>query len=391
MTTLTPNAQRLLRALVTDGPAYRADLARTLDVSRATITNLANRLSDDGWIEEPDHEPSALKNLIGTTSQLGVLASVMFLVDTCTVTLARLDGRLLSTFTLSGSAETSAVDRISAGGDLLDRLLAENGLAPHALRAVHLAVDTQMDARSGDVYAQRASSRWYGVNPKEYFETRFGVPLYLQNTARLEGFAEYLWGTGEDRANMLYVDVSYGVTSGHITGGVIQSGSRGGSGELGHTVYDWNGPLCTCGNAGCLMQYVSIPAMLRDYGTATGAAVDWAGFCALAEAGDPTTTTITKRAASIMGRVLVNTCHLIDPDLVVLSGEVVRCLPQFVPDVATTVQERALPLVSRNLRIVTAKMTDVHSATARAGIESLRGIDDVVAAATSTGDRRHHE
>ena len=383
MTMLTPNAQRLLRALMVDGPAYRADLARTLDVSRTTITNLTNQLGDDGWIEEPGHEPRALKNLIGTAPRLGVLASVMFLVDACTVTLARLDGRLLNRFTLSGVPGSSASERIAAGADLVDRLLAESDLPRTALRALHLAVDTQMDARTGDVYAQRASSRWYGLNPKEYFETRFSVPLYLQNTARLEGLAESLWGAGRAHADMLYAEVSYGVTSAHVTGGVIQSGARGGSGELGHTVYDWNGPLCTCGNAGCLMQYASIPAMLRDYETATGQATDWAGLCALAEQGDPETTAITTRAATILGRVLVNTCHLIDPEVIVLSGEVARCLPGFVDEVAATIRHAALPLVARNVQIVAAELTNVHAATARAGIESLRREDDVIAAATN--------
>ncbi|WP_083364395.1 ROK family transcriptional regulator [Microterricola viridarii] len=380
---LTPNAQRLLRALVMNGPAYRADLARTLDVSRATVTNLTSRLQADGWIEEPDHEPGLLKNLIGTSPRLGVLGSIMFLVDTCTVTLSGLDGRLLGEFTLLGSSGTSAADRMAAGADLVDRLMAEHDLPASSLRALHLAVDTQMDARSGDIYAQRASSRWFGVNPMEYFATRLGVPVYVQNSARLEGLAEYLWGTGRGHSNMLYVEVSYGVTSGHIAGGIIQSGARGGAGELGHTVYDWNGPLCTCGNAGCLMQYVSIPAVLRDYETATGVRVDWADFCALVTAEDGTATSLAKRAATVLGRILVNTCHVLDPEVVVISGQIALSLPSFVDDVATTIREHALPLVGRNVEVLRSQLADLHTATARAGIDSLRAIDEVVTAVTT--------
>lgn len=382
MPVLTPNAQRLLRALVSNGPAYRADLARSLDVSRATVTNLTSMLHAEGWIEEPDHEPGLLKNLIGTSPRLGVLGSVMFLVDTCTVTLAALDGRMLGTLTLSRSPGTSATERMAAGADLVERLMAENALPASALRALHLAVDTQMDARSGDIYAQRASSRWFGVNPKEYFETRLGAPVYVQNSARLEGLAEYLWGAGHGHTNMLYVDVSYGVTSGHIVNTIIQSGARGGAGELGHTVYDWNGPLCTCGNGGCLMQYVSIPAMLRDYETATGVAVEWADFRALVASSDPTATPLAKRSATILGRVLVNTCHVLDPEVVVISGEVPLSLPSFVEDVAATIRENALPLVGRNVQVLASQLVDVRATTARAGIESLRAIDDVVTAAT---------
>jgi len=159
VTALTPNAQRLLRTLVADGPAYRADLARTLGVSRATVTNLTNRLSSDGLIEETDPEPGALKNLIGTTPKLGVLASIMFLVDTCTATVATLDGKVLKSCTLAQLADVSAPNRLTAGADLIGRLLAELDVASDGLRALHLAADTQMGARTGELYAQRAPSR----------------------------------------------------------------------------------------------------------------------------------------------------------------------------------------------------------------------------------------
>lgn len=383
MTTLTPNAQRLLRALIVDGPAYRADLARSLDVTRATVTNLANRLTADGWVEVTGPTSGTLKNLIGTTPRLGVLASVMFLVDTCTVAVATLDGRLLNEFTLTNPSDASAADRLASGAELVERLLAEAGASPAGLSALHLAVDTQMDARSGHVYSQRASSRWYGVNPKEFFAERFGVPVHTQNTARLEGLAEYLWGAGTGHSDVLYVEVSYGITSGHVVDGIIQSGARGGSGELGHTVYDWDGPLCSCGNSGCLMQYVSIPAMVRDATTGSDQSIDWQGLQQLVVEEDATASAIVRRAAEVLGRMLVNICHVIDPEVLVLSGEVCAAFPSFVDDVTAVISERALPLVSRNLRIVAAQLDDTRLATARAGIESLRASEDVIEHASS--------
>lgn len=380
-TMLTPNAQRLLRALIRNGPMYRADLARTLDVSRATVTNLAQTLSSEGLIHEPDHEPTALKNLIGTTPRLGTLASVMFSVDACTATLATLDGRVLGTQTLALERDDTAGTLLAAGADLVDTILATHNLSARSLCALHLAVDTQMDAQSGEIYAHRASSKWFGVNPKKYFASRFSVPVHVQNSARLEALAEHLWGVGRDHSNVLHVEISWGITSGHIVNGVIQSGARGGSGELGHTIYDWNGPVCTCGNSGCLMQYASIPAILRDYKTAHGSDVGWAEFCALAKNGDADAAAITHRAASVLGRMLVNTSHILDPEIIVLGGEASRNIPDFVDDVATVVRRLALPLVGRNVQVHAANLIDAPAATSRAGIESLRALDEVASAA----------
>lgn len=378
MTSVTPNAQRLLRSLVVGGPAYRADLARALDVSRATVTNLTNTLLEDGWIEEPGYEPGVIKNHIGTSALLGVLASVVFLVDTCTVALSRTDGRVLISRTLKMDVSATAEQRLIIGSEVIVELFADTAQNASLLRAIHLAVDTQIDAQTGEVYAQRASSRWYGVNPKRYLEERFGVTVHLQNTARLEGLAEAIWGAGAAYRDILYVDVSFGVTSGHIVDRVIQTGTRGGSGELGHTIYDWNGPLCTCGNAGCLMQYVSVPAILRDYSTSTGKDIDWTQYCALVAENDEPAVTLARRAAAILGRVLVNTCHLIDPEVVVLNGELVRHLPGFVSDTTAALRAAALPLVARNVLVVRAEIDDVLAVTAEAGIASLRRIDEVI-------------
>jgi predicted NBD/HSP70 family sugar kinase len=383
VTSLTPNAQRLLRTLVVEGPAYRADLARTLGVSRATVTNLTNLLTTEGWTEEINPEPGSLKNHIGTTTKLGVLASVVFLHDTVTAAIAALDGRVLRHLTLSTSPDASAAERLDRGAELVDGLLSDLPLPPSAMVALHLAVDTQMDAQSGNVEAQGASSRWYGVNPKQYFTDRFGVPVHTQNTARLKGLAEHLWGSGGSYRDAIHVEISHGITFGHIVDGVLLSSARGGSGEIGHAVYDWSGPACTCGNTGCLMQYSSAPAILRTHATATGAPVSWEQFAGLVRQGDPTATDVARRSADVLGRMLVNTCHMIDPEALVLSGEVARDLPSFTDDVAAVIHAHALPLVGRHLHVVTAQLQDTHIATARAGIESLRAIDDVVVSVTT--------
>lgn len=383
MSTLTPNAQRLLRTLIIDGPAYRADLARSLDVTRATVSNLTGTLSEDGWIEEPDHMPGALKNLLGTSPQLGILASVVFLADSCSIALSRLDGRVLKEFTVSNTPLCSALDRLAHGEQLILEALASVNLSTDTLRALHLSVDTQMDTQTGDVYAQRASSRWFGVNPKEYYARSFGIPVYSQNSSRLEGLAEHLWGLSGQNSNLLYVNVSSGVTSGLIVDGIVQSGARGGSGELGHTVYDWAGPLCTCGNTGCLMQYVSIPAQLRDYATASGQNIAWPQYCALVNSNDQVALQIFERAGQILGRALINTCHLLDPETVVLGGEVPKDLPQIVQLVKTVITGNSLPLVGKNVRVIAATLENISSATARAGIESLRGVEELIAACSN--------
>src|SRR5699024_10942576 len=143
------------------------------------------------------------------------------------------------------------------------------------------------------------------------------------------------------------------------------------------------GPLCTCGNTGGLMQYVSIPAMLREYATASGEHIDWPEFLELAEAGNDLVAMIARRAATVLGRALINVCHTLDPGTIVLSGEVGRGLPSFVAEPAAVGRAHTPALVGPRLAITDGEREGVLTKTAPAGIHSLRALEDVVAAASS--------
>lgn len=380
MASVPPNAQRLIAALMTDGPTYRADLARSLDVTRATATNLVNQLLAEGLVVEETTGRATLKNRVCAAPKLGILASLTFYVDACSVHLGTVDGRVFKSLTLPFGDGASATERLDLGIGGLREALAASDLAPDNLLAIHLAVDTQADSRTGEVYQTAASRRWADVNPKRIIEDAFDCPVYVENTQRLRALAEYSWGAGKDHSNIYYVHIEWGITAGHVVDGVIQSGHHGGAGELGHAIYTWDGPLCPCGNSGCLMQYSAIPALLRDATTAAEHPITFDEFRALTESGDATATALVDRAADVLGRTLVTVCHLIDPELIILGGSVPTLSADFASRVADVLSTRALPLIGRNVAVATAELAG-SGATGRAGIESLRILDDVIARA----------
>lgn len=375
MTVLPQNLYRLLRTLIEDGPTFRAELARSLGLSRTTVTNLVNQLEDMGLVEEEDHPEGSLKNRISITRNLGVTAAVVFHISKCSVAIAVPDGRIFATETLDLDLHQPAKQRTTQGVKLLDKMLGEYKLH-EKLVAIHLAVDTQMDARQGHVYPSLASARWREANPKQLFQDAFGVNVYVQNTARLRGLAEYRWGAGQGYEDIYYVELSHGVTSAHITDGNIHSGYRGGAGELGHTVFDWNGPLCECGNRGCLQQYISIPALIRDAKILDLPVQSFADLQRLANDGQ--VHDLVDRMVNILARSLVNIANLHDPEVIILAGEVVSLAPGLVQSVEGYLRRLALPLVGENIKVVEGQLQDPHAMTVRAGIESLHLNDEVI-------------
>ncbi|MDO5049953.1 MAG: ROK family transcriptional regulator [Actinomycetaceae bacterium] len=381
MATLPPNLYRLLRALIEDGPTFRAELARALDISRTTVTNLVNQLEDMGLVEEEGRADGSLKNGISITANLGIVAAVVFHISRCTLAIALPDGRILATDSVSLDLDQPAEERTTEGVQLLDKILDERQLRDK-LRAIHLAVDTQIDVRQGRVYSSLASARWRAANPKKIFQDAFGVDVYVQNTARLRGLAEYKWGAGQNYDDVYYIELSEGVTSAHITDGIIHSGFHGGAGELGHTVFDWNGPQCECGNRGCLQQYVSVPALVRDLKIVEPTVQDFEDVQRLVREGDSRALDILDRVGEILGRTLVNLANLHDPEAIVIAGEISELDPSILRSIEQMLCARTLPLVGENIRVVAGQLTDPHSMTVRAGVESLhlneRVIDQVL-------------
>lgn len=370
MTDLSINAKRLLSSLISSGPSYRAHLARRLGVSRTTATNIVASLLSSGLLEEQLTDQNSLKNLIGTSPQLGLLAAVTYDHGNCHFTLTTLDGRVLRNLTVSYNLAMPAQERLDLGVNTLRRILAETNCAEHTLIAIHLAVDTQMDSVTGVVYRTRASREWAEANPRETFYRAFSCILFIENTARLRGLGEYKWGAGSPFKDVYYVHLSWGVTSAHIIKGALHSGHHGGAGELGHMVYDWNGPLCSCGRFGCLMQYVSIPAFLRDASASLEYPVGLNEFYQLLASHDAAVEKILSRSADILGRCLVNICHLMAPQAIVLGGEIPRFSTDFTPEVAQVIKAQALPLIAENIHVCSAG--DDSPSLSRAGIESLR-------------------
>lgn len=98
----------------------------------------------------------------------------------------------------------------------------------------------------------------------EMLKNRLGVDLYLENDANAAAYGEYIAGAGRGTENFIAITLGTGVGGGIIIGGKLYSGSNFAGGELGHTVIQMNGEICTCGRNGCWEAYASATALIRQ-------------------------------------------------------------------------------------------------------------------------------
>jgi glucokinase len=209
---------------------------------------------------------------------------------------------------------------------------------------------------------------------KAELQKEFAVPVYIGNDANVAGLGEYRYGAGRGVRFMIYITLSTGIGAGIIDDGKLLLGSRGFAGEVGHQTLDVNGPLCNCGNLGCLEVLAAGPAIVRDVREAlrtgrkskisgmvngdfdkiTGATITQA-----AQAGDTLALEIYKRAGRYYGFGLVNLLHNFDTQLFVLGGSVAVHAWEFIyPSMIEVLDNHSFKSMREGVRVVQAQLGD---------------------------------
>ncbi|MEU0687019.1 ROK family transcriptional regulator [Streptomyces uncialis] len=174
------------------------------------------------------------------------------------------------------------------------------------------------------------------------FGERFGVPVLADNNTRLAALAEALHGAGAGTRHAVYVRLSHGVGGGLVVDGRLLRGAGGAAGEIGHIVADPQGPRCHCGGRGCLELYASLPAVEAAGGTGNDDAV--------------------RRAGRLTGRVLAGLCGAVNPELLVIGGELARCGERLLDPLEEELRARTLPAARLGLRVAVERLGDTGGA-----------------------------
>ncbi|MGW1339664.1 ROK family protein [Kribbella sp. NPDC002412] len=310
----------IVALLGTRGPTSRTDIARSLGLSPATVTQVTKDLIARGVVEELESVPSnggRPARLLGLVSQAGVAIGAKVTADHVAVVTVELDGTVRATrshpYDPSSSEAIPQLGRILAASvaDLDDRLLGVGVGVPGS-------VDSQA---SGIVDAPTLSWRSAPVGP--VLRQAIGTPVLVDNDVNTLAAAERLYGIGRDHSAYLVVTIGRGIGCGIVVDGGIYRGANGGAGEIGHIPVWASGgdePVCTCGSTGCLEAYIGVEGLLRTARVRCGiGSLD--ELLLAATAGDAEAQAVYAAAGELLGRALAGVIHTVDPEVVVLLGE----------------------------------------------------------------------
>ncbi len=333
----------ILGMLGSRGAMSRADLARALKVSSATVTQICKLLIAREMIAETDDlapsrggRPARLLELV---SSAGTAVGVKVTADHIAVVQVGLDGTVESSQTVEFAAlRPDSLDQLARGlGEVI-------GALPGRLLGVGVAVPGSVDSRDSGI-VDAPTLNWSAAQIGAILRTRLNLPVLVENDVNAVAVADRLYGAGQDHDTYLVVTIGRGVGSAIVIDGIVRRGANGGAGEIGHMSVDPAGPVCECGSRGCLEALIGASALVQK-GHERGVLAGRQGGAELLEAarqGNDAARRIYTDAGDVLGRALSGVVQMLDPEIVVLLGEGTDAWPYWQPGFETSFRSGLMP------------------------------------------------
>ena len=249
-------------------------------------------------------------------------------------------------------------------------LMKETKLEPKNIEGIGFGFPGQVDYKAGIVRNAPNIPGWVEVPIAKLIEDEFHIPTRVDNDVRCAALGELNYGAGKGCENLICITVGTGIGSGLIVNGKLVRGASNAAGEIGHIKLQMHdGPICGCGDTGCLEAFASGPsivAMAEDYirggkstkfrEMASSTPITPYIVCEAAKAGDP----VAKRIFTIMGEYIgigmASAVNLLNPQKIIVGGGVADAGVILMIPLKETLKKRAMKVAGDAVEVVPAQL-----------------------------------
>ncbi|WP_329620686.1 ROK family transcriptional regulator [Streptomyces sp. NBC_01255] len=346
------NLERVVRAVRMAGSLTQAEIARATGLSAATVSNIVRELKDGGTVEVvPTSAGGRRARSVSLSGDAGIVIGVDFGHTHLRVAVGNLAHQVLAEEAEPLDVDASAAEGFDRAEQLVTRLIAATGIGRDKVIGVGLGVPGPIDVSSGRLGSTSILPGWSGINPAEELSGRLGVPVHVDNDANLGALGELVWGSGRGVKDLAYIKVASGVGAGLVIDGRVYRGPGGTAGEIGHITLDESGPVCRCGNRGCLETFTAARYVLPLLQPSHGPDLTMERVVQLARAGDPGCRRVIADVGRHIGSGIANLCNLLNPSRVVLGGDLAEAGELVLAPIRDSVSRYAIPSAARQLSL----------------------------------------
>lgn len=353
----------------TPGGISRAELARQMNLTRSAISSIIDHLKKINLVDEIEIGHASIGRkpiLLAIDPGYGHIVGIDMGATHLGIILTDFSPHVLDEIEIPFSVTDGPEKCLDQINSCLLSLLSRSNLDLKQISAIGMNVPGPIVSEAGGVSSPPIMPGWGDYPIRKHLEDLWQIPVTIGNDAELGALGEWAYGSGRGERNLAYIKVGTGIGAGLLLDGHIYRGTTGSAGEIGHVTIQENGPLCTCGNHGCLEALAGGQAIARKAREAivSGRRTQLASIspeeiraidvAAAAQRGDLVAQQIITDAGYHLGIALASLVNLINPSLVVIGGGVSQLGDLLLEPIRKTVMERSLYSAAKIVRITSA-------------------------------------
>jgi predicted NBD/HSP70 family sugar kinase len=354
------NRGRVIDVLRGRGHASRAEIARATGLSRSTVSSIVGDLIDAGVVNEEGAATGIAHGegggrppvMLSLNPSVGLAIGVEFGHTHLRVAVSDLSHEVLAESWQELDTDHSAKEGLSAASKLVAKVLREAGVKKDRVLGVGLGLPGPIDRTTGTVGSSSILPGWVGIDAAAEMGQRLGLPVQVENDANLGALAEFVWGAGKDYSDIIYVKLSSGVGAGLLLDGRLHRGTGGTAGEIGHTPAQSGTAICRCGSRGCLETVASARAIAEQLAASRGEPTSTKDLLELTASGDAAATRLIGEAGHEIGIALAWLCNLINPDRVIVGGDLSAAGTVITEPILESIRRYAISSAAEQVNVV---------------------------------------
>lgn len=321
------NSHLVLEVILNEGPISRATISTKVGLTKATVSAIVSELIEKKLIREIGSDDTSLGRkpiLLEFCNENGNVISIDLSVDYITVFTSDLRGNHCGLKQYKNQYDKSNIALRLI--NLIDETI--EGLDDTPLGVVGITIAIHGVTNNNEIIFAPYYD-YTGLPLANVIEEKFGIPVCIENEANLLAIGERAFRRVNE--NLVAMSVHSGIGVGIIIDGKLYKGHRGLAGEVGHSIIVAGGRQCPCGNEGCLEQYASEKAVLRDYAEKKGViSVTLDEFVVEYNKHDEDAIELINNFSKYISVAINNLHHSYDPDVIVINSLLVTYIPELL-------------------------------------------------------------
>jgi glucokinase-like ROK family protein len=365
----------IVRILWMQPSVSRPDIASITGWSKAKTSQQIQNLISKGYLVEAGEEASQggrRPRLLHLNDKLGFLVGLDIGATSIDVVLADVSGQVLQRRSEPADVRHAPDAFLSRCSELILDMVTTQPCRPDQILGIGVGVPGPVDFTRGVLVAPPLMPLWENFPIRSFFQKTFPAAyVVIDNDVNIMALGEQRAGNGVGIDDFLFVKIGTGIGCGIVSNGKMHRGSKGCAGDIGHICVDKTGPICRCGNTGCLEAMAAGPAIvekalkaakngsstfLRQVMEDNGGVLRPEDVSAACREGDQAALEIVRTSGQMIGDVLASLVNFFNPSHIFIGGGITNIGHHLLIAIRQAVLHRSLPLATIHLSINFSRM-----------------------------------